>query len=108
MLMKIWGFKPKIPVNIMDFACKDKRADWIKRKNMKAFNLVNPAWAISEIDIIIDTPVDYAKAAKNLNRINLKGVSIPTISIGDLITMKKRSGRAQDKEDINNLRKILK
>lgn len=108
MLMKIWGFKPKVSVDIMDFACKDKRADWIRRKNMKAFNLVNPAWAISEVDVIIDTPVNYAEAARNLNRIALKGVSVPTISISDLIKMKKISDRAQDKEDIKNLRKILK
>ena len=59
--MRQWGFKPKVPVDIMDFSDKNKRYDWIKNKNMKAFNLVNPDWAISEIDIIIDTPVDYKK-----------------------------------------------
>ena len=57
-LLKSWGFKPKVPVNIMDFAVKDKREDWIKNRNMKAFNLVNPDWAVSEIDIVIDSPVD--------------------------------------------------
>jgi len=107
-LMKNWGFKPKVPVGIMDFADKDKREDWIKNKNMKAFNLVNPAWAVSEIDVIIDTPVNYKKASKNLKYINLQGVSIPTIAIRDLILMKSASDRIQDKEDIKNLRKILR
>lgn len=107
-LMKEWGFKPKASVEIMDFADKNKREDWIKHKNMKAFNLVNPDWGISEIDIIIDTPVDYKKAAKNLRYINLRDVSIPTISINDLILMKSKSGRIQDKQDIKSLRKILK
>ncbi|MBI4621580.1 MAG: nucleotidyltransferase [Desulfobacterales bacterium] len=37
-LLKGWGFKPKVPVDIMEFAEKDKRKDWIKNKNMKAFN----------------------------------------------------------------------
>lgn len=107
-LMKNWGFKPKVPVDIMDFADKGKREDWIKNKNMKAFNLVNPAWAIREIDIIIDTPVDYKKAIKTVKDIKLYNVTVPTISINDLILMKSESGRIQDKEDIKGLKKILK
>lgn len=107
-LMKKWGFKPKAPVEIMDFGEKAKRDDWIRNKNMKAFNLVNPEWAISEIDIVIDTPLDYKKAAKNVKHINLRGVSIPTVSIRDLILMKKETGRMQDAMDIKNLKKLLK
>src|SRR3989338_7737984 len=107
-LMRRWGFKPKVPVDIMDFSDKNKRYDWIKNKNMRAFNLVNPDWAISEIDIVIDTPVDYKKAAKNIKYITLQDMAIPTISIGDLIAMKKRSDRVQDKQDIRHLRKIFK
>ena len=38
-LLKKWGFKPRVPVNIMDFALKENREKWIKEKNMKAFNL---------------------------------------------------------------------
>jgi hypothetical protein len=105
-LMREWSFKPKVPVDIMDFAKRKKRQDWIRNKNMKAFNLVNSAWAVSEIDIIINTPIDYKKAARNLKYINLHSVSIPTISIDDLIMMKNESNRKQDREDIKNLRKI--
>ena len=65
-LLKSWGFKPKIPVDIMDFLIVEKRQEWIKEKNMRAFNLYNPKWAISEIDILINTPVNYNKACKNI------------------------------------------
>ena len=102
-LMRRWGFKPKVPVDIMDFSDKNKRYDWIKNKNMKAFNLVNPDWAISEINIIIDTPVDYKKAAGNINYIRIDNVAIPTISLKDLIEMKRNTGRRQDKADIRYL-----
>ena len=107
LLMKKWEFKPKVPVDIMDFANKNNREDWIREKNMKAFNLVNPEWAISEIDIVINTPIDYKKAEKNLRYRVIQGVSIPLISIADLIKMKQKSNRIQDKEDIKNLKKIL-
>ncbi len=107
-LMKIWGFKPKAPVNIIDFANRDKREKWIKNKHMKAFNLVNPDWAIREIDIIINTPVNYKSAIKNIRRAILYKESIPIISAKDLILMKSKSNRAQDRDDIVNLKKILK
>ncbi|MBI5208061.1 MAG: hypothetical protein HY934_09790 [Candidatus Firestonebacteria bacterium] len=106
-IMQKWGFKPKIPVDILDFANSDKRKDWIVNKNMKAFNLVNPDWAISEIDIIIDTPIDYQKAVKNLKYVTIRDVSIPLISIYDLIIMKQSSNRLQDREDIKLLRKVI-
>ena len=106
-LLKKWGFKPKVPVDIMDFAKSGKREEWIRNKNMKAFNLVNPEWAMSEIDIVINTPVDYKKASENINHIKLRDVSIPTISIDDLIKMKKKSDRQQDKADIRYLRRLI-
>jgi hypothetical protein len=105
-LMKEWGFKPKVTVDIMDFANEDNRENWIKNKNMKAFRLFNPIWPMSEIDIIIDAPVDYKKAVKNFNRILIKNVSIPIISIGDLIKMKQKANRDQDRADIRYLKKL--
>jgi hypothetical protein len=108
-LMKDWGFSPKIPVDIMSFANKKNREDWIKNKNMKAFCLINPSWAISEIDIIIDSPIIYEKALRHstIIKIQNRNVAVPIISISDLILMKKKSNRIQDKEDITNLRKLL-
>lgn len=104
-LLKDWGFKPKVHVNIMDFANKDNREDWIKNKNMKAFNLVNQKGVLSEIDIIIDSPIDYAKGHKNAKTIILQGVRIPVVAIDDLIAMKQVTGRQQDEADIRYLRK---
>ncbi|MEK6591163.1 MAG: nucleotidyl transferase AbiEii/AbiGii toxin family protein [Nitrospinota bacterium] len=104
--LKEWGFKPKVPVDIMDFAKRDKRDEWIKNKNMKAFNLVNPKWTISEIDIVIDSPVSYKTAYKGIKNIVLYDVTIPVISIDDLIKMKEITKRQQDKADIRYLRKL--
>lgn len=105
-LLKGWGFRPKVPVDIMDFAKKENRDEWIKNKNMKAFNLVNPEWAISEIDIVIDSPVDYDKAHKRINKVKLHGVTIPVVSISDLIKMKQVTDRQQDRADIRYLKEL--
>ncbi len=105
-LLKGWGFKPKIPVDIMDFAEKEKREDWIKNKNMKAFNLVNPKWAVSEIDILINTPIDYKIASKGIKYFVVQNIAIPTVSIDDLIKMKQKTDREQDKADIKYLKRL--
>jgi len=106
-LLKKWGFRPKPPVDFMDFCKKGKREIWIKEKNMRAFNLYNPSWALSEIDIIINTPVNYEQAKKNIKYVKLSNVKIPLIGIEDLIKMKKKSCRKQDKIDCRYLKKIL-
>jgi len=107
-LLKRWGFKPRATVDIMDFSKKDKRENWIKHKNMKAFNLINPEWAISEIDVLIDAPLDYSDAIKGANVFKVQGVRIPVVSKEDLIRMKSKTGRIQDRKDVKYLKELGK
>ena len=106
-LLVKWGYKPKIPVNLYDFAIKEIRESWIKDKNMKAFNFYNEQEIISEIDIIIDSPVSYLEASKNSVIFNVEGIDIPTISLADLIKMKEKAGRDVDLYDIKHLEERL-
>jgi len=106
-LLKKWGFKPKVPLKVTEILVEKNREKWIKEKNMKAFCLYNPVWAISEIDILIDSSVEYEQAVKNLVYKQADDVVIPVISIGDLIKMKKGSKRKQDLADIRYLKKKL-
>ena len=101
-----WGFKPKVPVGILDLADGGKRREWIEQKNMKAFNLVNEEWALSEIDLIIDSPVDFEHARQNAVSVSVDGVEVPLVSIEDLIKMKEGTGREQDAADIRYLEKV--
>lgn len=105
-LLKEWGFSPKVPVDIMDFAKREKREDWIKNKHMKAFCLVNPDWPLSEIDVVINTPVNYQSSSRKAINIPLCNISIPVIDIDDLIKMKKNTGRKQDEADIRYLKRL--
>ncbi len=103
-IMAEWGFKPKIPVDIMNFAKQGQRDDWIRNKHMKAFNLFNPDWAIKEIDVIIDSPIDYAQGSKHARMVEIQGVSIPVVGLDDLIKMKEITERQQDEADIRYLK----
>ncbi len=101
------GYKVKQPVDPMGIADKKIRADWIYNKNMKAFNFYKED-EMKEVDIIIDSPVQYSEARKNAVRIKSWPLTLPVISIKKLIKMKKDTGRAVDQLDVESLKKIEK
>jgi hypothetical protein len=105
-LLDGWGFTPRVPVDILDLANGDLREEWIRDKGMKAFNLRNEEWALSEIDIIIDSPVSFEQAMENAVTVKVSGVGIPLVSIPDLILMKTGTGRDQDAADIRYLEQV--
>lgn len=102
------GYKPRQQVDPHDFTNREIREDWIKNKNMKAFNFYKDYQSFEEIDIIIDSPVDFKEALINATIFKIDDIQIPVISIDNLITMKEAAGREIDKFDINELKIIKK
>jgi len=106
-VLKKKGYRVKQPVDPMGIADKKTREDWIHNKHMKAFNFYKEE-ELKEVDIIIDTPVPYARARKNVKLIRGGGLTLPVVSLKDLIRMKKDTGRALDKVDIEQLKMVQK
>ncbi len=104
-ILKRKGYKVKQPVDPMGIADKKIRADWIKNKNMKAFNFYKED-ELKEVDIIIDSPVQYPEAKKDALRIKSGPLIMPVISIKKLISMKKGTGRPVDRIDVEVLKTI--
>ncbi len=105
-LVKTWGFKPRVPVDMMDLLDAKKRKAWVEERNMRAFSLYNPEWAISEMDVLIGVPPGYDEAIERVVYKNIDDIKIPLISPEDLIAMKKSTGRKQDAADIRYLTKL--
>jgi len=104
-ILKRKGYRVKQPVNPMDIAIKDIREDWIRGKNMKAFNFYKEE-DMKEVDIIIDSPVRFEDAKKDYLRVKSGPLAIPVISIKKLIKMKEKAGRPVDRFDIATLKGI--
>ncbi len=102
-ILKKAGYHVKQPVDPIGIADKKTREDWIRNKHMKAFNFYKGERSYEEVDIIIDTPVDYSTAIKNVKKIKIRNLNLIVISPRDLIRMKKSSGREKDAEDIKTL-----
>lgn len=103
--LKKEGYRVKQPVDPMKIADKKTREGWIKNKHMKAFNFYKKG-ELKEVGIIIKSPVSFEEAKKSAIRIKVGGITLPVISIDNLIRMKKNTGRSIDKLDIEELKKI--
>jgi hypothetical protein len=101
------GLKPKVPARLEDLADACKRKEWIKHKGMTVFSLYDPINPFFLLDIFVDAPFDFAEVYKKRMKIKFEDITIPVVPIEELIKMKEKSDRAQDKADIFYLRKIM-
>ena len=89
-----------------DLADVNIRNSWIKDKNLVAFTFYHPSDHYKIVDVVIFHPLDFNTAYANRTEKSIKDFRINLISIDDLITMKKFSGRNQDLSDIELLKKL--
>ncbi len=107
-ILKKTGYHVKQPVDPIMIADKQTRQDWIKNKHMKAFNFYKgEGTSYEEVDIIIDSPVDFREAIEDAVKVRASDLSLTVISPKKFIKMKKASGRDRDLRDIEEI-KILK
>lgn len=94
------GLKPRLPITPEDlFNFKD---EYIKNKNLIAWNFINPLDPTEQIDVVIT----FDLANTTSKKIKIKDRTINLISKKDLIKMKEQSGREQDLIDIEALRRL--
>jgi len=106
-ILKKNGYRIKQPVDPMLIADKTIREVWIKKRHLKALNFYKKG-ELKEVDIIVDSPVTFEQAKKDMLRLKSGNIVIPVISIDNLIKMKRKTGRSIDKLDIGELIKIKK
>jgi hypothetical protein len=105
--LKNQGYRVKQPVDPMKIVDNKAREELIKKKHMKALNFYKEG-ELKEVDIIIESPLSFEEAERNIVYIKIDDLKLPVISIDDLIKMKKKTGRAIDKLDVGELTKIKK
>jgi len=107
-VVKEIGLQPKLPVSLADFVDAGKRRRWITNKNMTVFSLYDPDNSFFLIDIFVEMPFDFDEVYMEREEIEFGNTVIPVVPIKDLIAMKERSDRPQDRADTFHLKKILK
>ena len=94
------GLESRLPITAEDVF--NYRYEYIRNRNLIAWNFHNPADLSEQLDVIIN----FDARGKKLAYKKISGISIPILNINDLIQMKKSSGRPQDIEDAKALKNL--
>ena len=94
------GLVSRLPVTATDIF--QFREEYVRNRNLIAWNFYNPDDLSQQVDIIISYSLDpkYATKMKSGN------VAIKVLKKSELIKMKKQSGRDQDLQDIISLERL--
>lgn len=96
------GFISRLPVT--GAQVRDFREEYIRNRNLVAWNFFHPRRPYEIIDIII---TDDARKMK-IDKMKIDGHSIRVASLESLIEMKRRCGRPQDLVDVAALETLRK
>ena len=95
------GLQSILPVTAREVF--DYREEYIRNRNLVAWSFFNPSNPLEIVDILITEDLDSIKTeTKQIGKLRIEIAAIP-----DLISMKLKSNRPQDKEDIKALEKLL-
>lgn len=98
--LKGLGLQPRLPVTASEVF--RFREEYIRNRNLTAWSFVNPSRPSELVDVILTEDL----SRMTVKRIKVQGQSVRLASIGDLVRMKKASGRPQDLADIEALRRL--
>jgi len=102
--LKILGYRPRAPVDFDDYVDPSKRQLWAQEKNMTVFSLFSDVHRATEIDLFLEPPIDFDAAyARTFRQEVAAGTDATFCSLGDLIALKRLSGRPEDQDDIRKL-----
>ena len=94
------GFVSRLPISADEvFQFRD---EYVKNRNLIAWNFYNPDDLTEQVDIVIT----YDLAGKNVTTMHTTAGSIRVLGRDDLIEMKRASARQQDIEDAKALEKL--
>ncbi len=94
------GLVSRLPVSAGEvFRFRD---EYVKNRNLVAWNFFNPEDVSQQVDIIIT----YDLKGKGRLRLQTRSGELQLLKLADLIKMKRQSGRPQDLEDVKALEKL--
>lgn len=100
------GFKPRAPVDPLQFADPAQRAKWLDEKGMQVFSMARPDSPGISVDLFARHPIPFDELWSRSTLAQLGGLMVRICSLQDLIELKRIAGRPRDLADIEQLSKI--
>ncbi len=102
------GFRPRLPVEALDFADPEVRRRWIEEKGMTVFSMWDPGDPTRAVDLFVDDPVPFHELWGRSVVVELDSSAPRIAAIPDLIRMKEVANRPLDRYDIEALEAIAR
>lgn len=101
------GFKPRVPVDPMQFADPEARRSWIEDKGMRVFNLWDPEGQRPGVDLFVEYPLAFEDLWAQSSKFDLGDTQCRIVSLRHLVEIKRAAGRKKDLEDAARLEELL-
>ncbi|MDD4286843.1 MAG: nucleotidyl transferase AbiEii/AbiGii toxin family protein [Candidatus Peribacteraceae bacterium] len=101
--MKAMGYEQRVPLALDELGDEKKALKLTNEKNLLAYTFYNPNEPLYSIDVIVGPSLEFNRYKVNQLNIDVWGLSLPVVSIDDLIGMKKQSDREKDALDVATL-----
>lgn len=105
--LKEISYKASVPVPIRSLVDEKTRKNLKQEKNMIAYSFYSSIAGAMTIDVLIDTPLSFAEFWDKREVRKMNDYEVNLAGLEHLIELKKYSNRAQDKEDVILLSKLL-
>jgi hypothetical protein len=100
------GYRPRASVQAEQFADLDVRETWVRDKGLTVFALWSARYPALEVDLFVREPFDFDDVYARALDVPLDTTTAKVVSLGDLVSLKKISGRPLDLDDIERLREL--
>lgn len=102
------GFRSRLPVTAEHFADPGRRQEWIRAKGMTVFSLWDPARPGFAVDLFASEPFDFEDVYTRSVRLRLDSTDAVVLGLGDLLEMKRSTGRTRDLDDVIHLEELVR
>ena len=72
-------YRPRAPVAFAEFVDPDKRTQWVRDQNLTVFSLYSPRHPLTEVDLFVESPLDFDDAYQHAVRKKLYRASSPRL-----------------------------
>lgn len=98
------GYRPRAPVEFAEYANGATRERWAREKGLTVFSVFSGDHPATEVDLFLEAVIEFDRAFDGAKKLEVApGLVATFVGLTDLIAMKGKAGRPQDREDIERL-----
>ncbi len=97
------GYEQRIPLALDELGDEKRAVQLVEERNLLAYTFYNPKEPLYSVDVIVDASLQFHLYKKHAVYKEVWGMSLPVVSIDDLIGLKQKSDREKDALDVATL-----